>query len=153
MEIKNEKSTEKKNITSSLAFSTKKWYFLDLTDKTLGRIAPLVVAILRGKNKRNFLANADMGDCVILTNTEKVNITGNLDKKHYYNYSGYPGGMRKRSTRTMLEEYPVELTQRVIKGMMPHNKLGSKQLKRLFVYRGSEHSQQAQEKHFINIKI
>lgn len=118
-------------------------------------MAPKIVEILRGKNKNNFLPNLDLGDYVVLVNAKYITFTGNnkLDNEFYYNHSGYPGGLRKRSTRLMLEKYPQELVMRIIKGMMPHTKLGNKQMKRLFIYPESQHNQQAQEKGFIKINI
>ena len=114
-------------------------------------MAPKIVEILRGKNKNNFLPNLDLGDYVVLVNAKYITFTGNnkLDKEIYYNHSGYPGGLRERSTRLMLEKYPRELVFRIIKGMMPHTKLGNKQLKRLFIFVDKEHNLQAQEKDFI----
>jgi large subunit ribosomal protein L13 len=128
---------------------------LDLKDKIVGRMAPKIVEILRGKNKNNFLPNLDLGDYVVLINAKYITFTGNnkLDKEIYYNHSGYPGGLRERSTRLMLEKYPRELVFRIIKGMMPHTKLGNKQTKRLFIYPESQHNQQAQEKEFVKIEL
>src|SRR5205085_8173214 len=124
-------------------------------------MAPKIVEILRGKNKRNFSPNSDLGDYVVLVNAKYITFTGNnkLDSEFYYNHSGYPGGLRKRSTRLMLKEYPQELVFRIIKGMMPHTKLGDKQLKRLFVFadeklmRRNKIVLEAQEKNFIKIEL
>ncbi len=157
MEILSKKESEilQKTTIPSLLTVTRSWYFLDLKDKIVGRMAPKIVEILRGKNKNNFLPNLDLGDYVVLVNAKYITFTGNnkLDNEFYYNHSGYPGGLRKRSTRLMLEKYPQELVMRIIKGMMPHTKLGNKQIKRLFVYPESKHNQQAQEKDFIKINI
>ena len=154
-----EVATHKENINlqkttiPSLLTTTRSWYFLDLKDKIVGRVAPKIVEILRGKSKSNFLPNLDLGDCVVLVNAKYITFTGNnkLDNEFYYNHSGYPGGLRKRSTRLMLEKYPQELVMRIIKGMMPHTKLGNKQLKRLFVFADEKHNLVAQEKNFIKI--
>jgi len=126
---------------------------LDLKGKTAGRIAPQIVEILRGKNKNDFIPNLDLGDYVVLVNAKHITFTGNnkLDNEFYYNHSGYPGGLRKRSTRLMLEKYPTELVFRIIKGMLPHTKLGNKQLKRLFIFADEKHNLTAQEKNFIKI--
>lgn len=125
-----------------------------LKKKTIGRIAPKIVEILRGKNRKDFFPNLDLGSFVVLLNTKYITFTGKkLDKKKYYNHSGYPGGLRKRTLREMLEKYPQELAFLIIKGMMPHTKLGNKQLKRLFIYPGSEYKQQAQKKKFIKIDL
>ena len=116
--------------------------------------------MLRGKDRKDFVFNSDLGNYVVLINARHIIFTGNkLDNEFYYNHSGYPGGLRKRSTRLMLEKYPQELVFRIIKGMMPHTKLGDKQVKRLFIFAGEEMLDknkkkilEAQEKHFINIK-
>jgi len=128
---------------------------LDLKDKIVGRMAPKIVEILRGKAKKDFLPNLDLGDYVVLVNAKHVIFTGNnkLDKEIYYNHSGYPGGLRERSTRLMLEKYPTELTFRIIKGMIPHTKLGDKQLKRLFIFADEKHNLVAQAKNFIKISL
>jgi len=128
---------------------------LDLKDKIVGRMAPKIVEILRGKAKKDFLPNLDLGDYVVLVNAKHVIFTGNnkLDKEIYYNHSGYPGGLRERSTRLMLEKYPTELTFRIIKGMIPHTKLGNKQLKRLFIFADEKHNLVAQAKNFIKISL
>lgn len=118
-------------------------------------MAPKIVEILRGKAKKDFLPNLDLGDYVVLVNAKHVIFTGNnkLDKEIYYNHSGYPGGLRERSTRLMLEKYPTELTFRIIKGMIPHTKLGDKQLKRLFIFADEKHNLVAQAKNFIKISL
>jgi large subunit ribosomal protein L13 len=125
-----------------------------LKDKIIGKNAPKIVEILRGKNRKDFLPNLDLGSYVVLTNAKHTFFTGNkLENKNYYNHSGYPGGLRTRGIKTMLEKYPQELISRIIKGMMPHTKLGRKQLKRLFIYPENNHFHQAQEKFFIKIII
>jgi len=133
---------------------------LDLKDKIVGReSANKIVALLRGKNRKDFVPNSDLGNYVVLINARYVTFTGNkLDKKNYYNHSGYPGGLRTRSTRIMREKYPEELVFRIIRGMIPHTKLGDKQAKRLFVFAGEEMLDrnkkkilEAQEKHFIKL--
>ncbi len=132
----------------------RKWYFFDLEDKIIGRVAPIIVRLLSGKDAADFFPCLDTGNFVVLVNANKITFTGNkLKNKFFYNHSGYPGGLRKRSTKTMLESYPVELVERIVGGMMPHTKLGKKRLERLFIYPGIEHNKQAQEKDFININI
>jgi|SRR6185312_3302726 len=152
---KEENINLQKTTIPSLLTTTRSWYFLDLKGKTGGRIAPQVVEILRGKNKNDFIPNLDLGDYVVLVNAKHITFTGNnkLDNEFYYNHSGYPGGLRKRSTRLMLEKYPTELVFRIIKGMMPHTKLGNKQLKRLFIFADEKHNLAAQEKNFIKISL
>ena len=150
----------KTTFPSLLSFN-RKWFFLDLKGKIGGRIAPKIVEILRGKNKKNFSPNSDLGDYVVLINAKHVDFTGNkkLDNEFYYNHSGYPGGLRKRSTRIMLERYPEELVFRIVKGMMPHTKLGDKQLERLFIFadekliKRNKTILQPQEKNFIKINL
>lgn len=125
---------------------------MDLQDKIIGRVAIKIVEILRGKNRGDFLPNLDLGSHIVLINAQYISFTGQkLDNKFYYNHSGYPGGMRQRSLKTMLENYPTELTRRIIKGMMPHTKLGRQQLKRLFIYPQGIHHHQAQAQDFIKI--
>ncbi len=122
------------------------WYVIDATDQTLGRLASKVASVLRGKNKPIYTPNVDCGDYVIIINASKVKLTGNkLEQKMYYNHSGYVGGLRERTAKVMLEKYPVEMVERAVKGMLPHNRLGRQMGKKLFVYEGSEHKQQAQQ--------
>ena len=128
---------------------------MDLKNKIVGKEATgKIVDLLRGKNRRDFTPNSDLGNYVVLVNAKHMSFTGNkLDKKNYYNHSGYPGGLRTRSTRLMLESYPTELAFRIIRGMIPHTKLGDKQAKRLFIFAEEKHNLEAQEKNFIKIKI
>ena len=124
----------------------RKWYVVDAAGYTLGRLASEVAKILRGKNKPIFTPHADTGDYVIVVNASKVKLTGRkLDDKMYYNHSGYPGGLRERNAKLMLEKYPEEMIERAVKGMLPHNRLGRAQFKKLFVYAGPNHEQQAQK--------
>ncbi|MBQ7140820.1 MAG: 50S ribosomal protein L13 [Bacilli bacterium] len=124
----------------------RKWYVVDAEGKSLGRVASKVATVLRGKHKATFTPNTDCGDFVIVINAEKVNLTGNkLDAKMYYNHSGYPGGLRERTARTMIENYPTEMIERAVKGMLPKGRLGRQMGKKLFVYAGSEHKHEAQK--------
>ena len=125
---------------------SRNWYVIDATDMTLGRLAAKVATILRGKHKPTYTPHIDCGDYVIVVNASKVNLTGNkLDKKIYYNHSGYPGGLRERTARTMIENYPEEMIERAVKGMLPKGRLGRQMYKKLYVYAGSEHPHQAQQ--------
>ena len=125
---------------------SRNWYVIDATDMTLGRLAAKVATILRGKHKPTYTPHIDCGDYVIVVNASKVNLTGNkLDKKIYYNHSGYPGGLRERTARTMIENYPEEMIERAVKGMLPKGRLGRQMYKKLFVYEGSEHPHMAQK--------
>ena len=124
----------------------REWFVIDAEGKNLGRVASKAATILRGKHKAIYTPNVDCGDYVIIINAEKVNLTGNkLDNKMYYNHSDYPGGLRERTAREMRENYPEEMLQRAIKGMLPKGRLGRAMNKKLFVYRGSEHKHQAQQ--------
>ena len=124
----------------------RKWYVIDAEGQNLGRVAAKVSHILRGKHKATFTPHIDCGDHVIIVNASKVNLTGNkLDNKIYYNHSGYTGGLRERTARTMKENYPVEMVERSVKGMLPKGRLGRQMYKKLFVYAGAEHPHQAQQ--------
>lgn len=128
------------------------WYVIDATDLTLGRLATKVATILRGKHKVTYTPHIDCGDYVIITNASKVKLTGNkLDDKMYYNHSGFPGGLRERTAREMVENYPVEMVERAVKGMLPNGPLGRQMYKKLFVFAGPEHDKQAQKPETITL--
>ena len=123
-----------------------KWYVIDAEGKPLGKVAALAAHVLRGKNKPTYTPHVACGDNVIIINAEKVKLTGNkLENKMYYNHSGYPGGLRERNAKEMIENYPEEMMERAIKGMLPKGRLGRAMGKKLFVYRGSEHKHDAQK--------
>ncbi len=129
------------------------WYVVDATDCTLGRLATQVATVLRGKHKPTFTPHVDCGDYVIVVNADKVKITGDQDfKKFYYRHSGYPGGLKVRSTKIMREKYTVEWVEKAIKGMLPHNKLGDVQRKHVFVYLGPDHPHAAQKPVELKVK-
>ena len=131
----------------------RKWYVIDAEGKSLGRVATLAATYLRGKNKPTYTPHIDCGDNIIIINAQKVNLTGNkLDNKMYYNHSQYLGGLRERTARVMREEYPEEMVERAVKGMLPHNRLGRQMYKKLFVYAGSEHKQMAQKPEVLEVK-
>lgn len=122
------------------------WYVIDAEGKPLGRVATKAAHILRGKNKTTYTPHVDCGDYVIIINADKVKLTGNkLNDKMYYNHSGYPGGLRERNAKVMIEKYPEEMMERAVKGMLPHNRLGRAMFKKLFVYSGNEHKHDAQK--------
>ncbi len=122
------------------------WYVIDAEGLSLGRLATNVAHVLRGKHKPTFTPHMDCGDFVIVINAQKVNLTGDkLDKKIYYNHSGYTGGLRERTARVMRDSYPVEMVERAVKGMLPHNRLGRQMYRKLFVYAGEEHPHAAQQ--------
>ena len=131
----------------------RKWYVIDAEGKSLGRVASLAATYLRGKHKPTYTPNIDCGDNIIVINASKVNLTGDkLDKKMYYNHSQYTGGLRERTARTMREQYPEEMIERAIKGMLPHNRLGRDMYRKLHVYAGAEHKQQAQKPEVLEVK-
>ena len=118
----------------------RKWWVVDAESETLGRMATKISLILQGKRKRTYTPHVDVGDFVVVVNAEKVKLTGNkLDGKIYYHHTGYPGGIKSRTAGQMLEKFPERVVQLAVKRMLPQNKLGSRMLKRLKVYRGSEH--------------
>ena len=125
---------------------TTKFYVIDAKDVTLGKVATPAAHILRGKHKVTFTPHVNCGDAVIIINAGEVNLTGDkLDKKVYYNHSGYPGGLRERTAKVMKEKYPVEMVERAVKGMLPKNRLGRQMYKKLFVYEGANHNHEAQK--------
>ena len=122
------------------------WYVIDAEGVNLGRLATRVADVLRGKHKPTFTPHIDCGDFVIVVNASKINLTGNkLNDKIYYNHSGYTGGLRERTAKEMRENYSVEMIERAVKGMIPHNRLGRQVAKKLFVYEGAEHPHMAQK--------
>lgn len=124
----------------------RKWYVIDAKGQPLGRVASKAAHILRGKHKPTYTPHIDCGDYVIIINSKEAVLTGNkLDKKMYYNHSMYPGGLRERTARVMVEKYPNEMMERAVKGMLPHNRLGRAMYKKLFVYSGADHKHQAQK--------
>jgi large subunit ribosomal protein L13 len=124
----------------------RKWYVIDAEGKNLGRVASEVAKLLMGKHKVTYTPHIDCGDYVIVVNASKVNLTGKkLTDKKYYNHSGYPGGLRERNAKEMLANYPEEMMERAIKGMLPHNKLGAQMYRKLNVFAGPEHNHSAQK--------
>ena len=129
-----------------------KWYLIDAEGETLGKVATKAAHILRGKHKVTFTPHVNCGDAVIIVNASKVNLTGDkLNKKVYYNHSGFPGGLRERTAKIMKEQYPVEMVERAVKGMLPKNRLGRQMYKKLFVYEGMNHNHEAQKPEKINL--
>ena len=131
----------------------RKWYVIDAEGVALGRLATKVSTVLEGKHKPTYTPHVDCGDYVIVVNAEKVKLTGKkLTDKKYYNHSGYPGGLRERTAKTMKEKYPVEMVERAVWGMLPKNRLGRQIYRQLFVYKGSEHKHQAQKPERLEVK-
>ncbi|MFH7324968.1 50S ribosomal protein L13 [Desulfurivibrio sp. C05AmB] len=124
----------------------RKWYVVDAEDMVLGRLASEIATRLRGKHKPIYSTFMDTGDFVVVLNADKVRLTGNKwDAKVYYRHTGYMGGLKEETAAKLRERKPEELVYRAVKGMLPKNSLGRKQLKKLKVYVGSEHPHQAQQ--------
>ena len=124
----------------------RKWYLVDATDKTLGRLSSKIASMLRGKHKPIFTPHVDCGDYVVVTNAEKVKVTGKkLEDKEYKRHSGYPGGLKTVTLEKMLEDKPEDVMIHAVKGMLPKGKLGRQMLKKLRVYKGAEHDHSAQK--------
>jgi large subunit ribosomal protein L13 len=122
------------------------WHVIDAEDVVLGRLASNVAILLRGKHKPTFAPHVDTGDFVIIVNADKVVLTGNKREQSFaYRHSGYPGGLRKQSFGELLDTRPERLLEKVVKGMLPKNKLGRAQGKKLKVYAGPDHPHTAQQ--------
>lgn len=131
---------------ASPATIDKKWYVVDATDMTLGRLASAVANVLRGKNKPIYTPHIDTGDYVIVINAEKVKVTGKkLDQKIYYHHSDYVGGMKETTLREMLAKKPERVIELAVKGMLPKGPLGREMYTKLHVYAGPEHKHAAQK--------
>lgn len=133
--------------------ASKKWYLVDAEDKTVGRLATQIADVLRGKMNPQYTPHTDSGDFVVVINAEKVKFTGNkLDAKNYYRHTGFAGGLRQRTAREQLDRKPTEVLMSAVKGMLPKNSLGRKQLTKLKVFAGSEHNHTAQNPEQLNLK-
>ena len=116
------------------------WHIVDGTNQTVGRMCARIAAILRGKNKAYYTPHVDCGDYVIVINCEKVHFTGNkVEEKIYDTYSGYPGGRKEETAKSLLKRRPEVVIERAVKGMLPKNRLGRQMYKKLFVYSGDQH--------------
>jgi large subunit ribosomal protein L13 len=125
---------------------TKKWYLVNADGKILGRVASKVAAVLRGKHKPNYTPFFDMGDNVVVINAGKVRLSGSKElKKKYYRHSGYPGGLKEKSFQEVMNKDPAFVMRNAIKGMLPHNRLGRKQLSNVKIYAGDVHPHEAQK--------
>ncbi|WEG73405.1 50S ribosomal protein L13 [Vagococcus intermedius] len=130
----------------------RKWYVVDATDVPMGRLSAVVASILRGKNKPTFTPHVDTGDFVIVINADKIKLTGNkASDKMYYRHSMYPGGLKSVSAGELRDKNSRRLIETSVKGMLPKNTLGRKQLSKLHVYGGEEHSHQAQQPEVLDI--
>lgn len=143
-----------KTISANKETAQKEWIVVDATDQVLGRLSSKVAKLLRGKYKPNFTPNVDCGDNVIIINADKVRLTGKkMTDRIYYSYTGYPGGQRENTPASILAKPngADKLLRRVVKGMLPKNRLGAKVLDNLYVYAGSEHKHDAQNPKQIDI--
>ncbi len=130
----------------------KKWFLVDAENRVLGRLATQIAIRLRGKHKPVFTPHADTGDFVVVINAEKITLTGaKWDKKVYYRHSGYIGGLKKITARRLLEEKPEEVLRLAVKRMLPKNSLGRRQLKKLKIYKGTDHPHHAQHPEVLEI--
>ena len=135
-----------KSYMASPATIERKWYVVDATGYTLGRLASEVAKILRGKNKPIFTPFIDTGDYVIITNADKIKVTGKkLEQKIYYRHSDYVGGMKETTLKEMLDKKPERVIELAVKGMLPKGPLGREMYKKLFVYAGPDHKHAAQK--------
>jgi large subunit ribosomal protein L13 len=125
----------------------RKWWVIDASGQTLGRLASEVAVLLRGKHKPIYSPHLDVGDYVVVINATKINVTGKkLTQKMYYRHSQYPGGLKSTSLGRMMETHPTRVIEHAVKGMLPHNRLGAAMLRKLKVYPGAEHPHNAQVK-------
>ena len=135
-----------KTFMASTANVDRKWYVVDATDQTLGRLASEVAKVLRGKNKPIFTPHIDTGDYVIVINAEKIKVSGKkLDQKVYYHHSDYVGGMKETTLKEMLNKKPEKVIELAVKGMLPKGPLGRQMFTKLHVYAGAEHNHAAQK--------
>jgi large subunit ribosomal protein L13 len=134
-----------KTYVATPASRERNWLVVDATGQTLGRLATQIADTLRGKRKPVYTPHCDTGDFVIVVNAEKISVTGRKrEQKRYYRHSGYPGGLRSRTLAEMLERRPEEVIRHAVKGMLPRNRLGRAQLRKLKVYAGPDHPHAAQ---------
>ncbi|MCR5033582.1 MAG: 50S ribosomal protein L13 [Lachnospiraceae bacterium] len=140
-----------KTYTATPSTIERKWYVVDATDKTLGRLASEVAKVLRGKNKPIYTPFLDCGDYVIVVNAEKISVTGKkLDQKVYFRHSAYVGGVTETTLREMLNKKPEAVIEHAVKGMLPKGPLGRQMFKKLYVYAGPDHKQAAQQPEELN---
>jgi large subunit ribosomal protein L13 len=135
-----------KTYVATPATRQRDWYVVDAEGQTLGRLATRIADTLRGKRKPEYTPHVDTGDFVVVVNAEKIAVTGDKrESKRYYRHSGYPGGIRSRTLGEMLDRRPEEVIRRAVKGMLPRNRLGRAQLRKLKVYAGPQHPHAAQQ--------
>ncbi|BCK01330.1 50S ribosomal protein L13 [Anaerocolumna chitinilytica] len=142
-----------KSYMASASTIERKWYVIDATGHTLGRLSSEIAKILRGKNKPTYTPFIDTGDYVIVVNAEKIKVTGKkLDQKIYYNHSDYVGGMRETTLRELMAKKPTDAISIAVKGMLPKGPLGRQMITKLHVYAGPEHENAAQKPEVLEIK-
>ena len=142
-----------KSFMASPSTIERKWYVVDATGHTLGRLASEIASILRGKNKPTFTPHIDTGDYVIVVNADKIQVTGKkLDQKVYYNHSDYVGGMKETTLREKMAKKPEDVIYLAVKGMLPKGLLGREMITKLHVYAGADHKHQAQKPEVLEIK-
>ena len=142
-----------KSYMASTANVERKWYVVDATDQTLGRLTSEIAKVLRGKHKPTYTPHIDTGDYVIVINAEKIKVTGKkLDQKIYYHHSDYVGGMKETTLKEMLAKKPENVITLAVKGMLPKGPLGRSMAKKLHVYAGPEHNHAAQKPEVLEIK-
>ena len=142
-----------KSFMASPSTIERKWYLVDATGHTLGRLASEIASILRGKNKPTFTPHIDTGDYVIVVNADKIQVTGKkLDQKVYYNHSDYVGGMKETTLREKMAKKPEDVIYLAVKGMLPKGPLGREMITKLHVYAGADHKHQAQKPEVLEIK-
>lgn len=131
----------------------RKWYIIDASGKTLGKVATTAATILNGKHRPEYTPHVDCGESVIVINADKIVLTGKkLDQKYYYRHSGYIGGLKKTSYRELMRTKPELAVRLAVKGMLPKNTIGDKSIARLIVYRNDQHKQQAQQPIPVEVK-
>lgn len=141
-----------KTFSAKEADITRKWWVIDAADRVLGEVAVEAARLLRGKHKPVFTSHIDSGDYVVVINAEKVRLTGKKEtRKIYHSFSGYVGGHHARSVRTVRESHPERLVERAVRGMIPHNPLGSRIIKKLKVYSGAGHPHKAHNPEVVKI--
>ena len=141
-----------KSFMASPSTIERKWYVVDATGHTLGRLASEIASILRGKNKPTYTPHIDTGDYVIVVNADKIQVTGKkLDQKIYYHHSDYVGGMKETTLKEMMEKKPERVIELAVKGMLPKGPLGRQMLKKLHVYAGPEHNHAAKKPETLDI--
>lgn len=144
---------KQKSFVLKPAEAQKKWFVVDASEKVVGRLASEIASILKGKNNPQYTPNTDSGDFVVVVNADKVKFTGNKwSAKKYYKHSGYIGGLKERTAKEQLEKHPELIIYNAVKGMLPKTSLGRKQLKKLRVFAGSEHTHEAQKPEQLEIK-